>query len=57
MFFLNGEAASVPASVRTALRRLADERRLEAGFEAPAELWDVVYGWYRQGFVKAGEAG
>jgi 50S ribosomal protein L16 3-hydroxylase len=57
MFFLNGEAASVPASARTLLRRLADERRLDAGFDAPAELWDVVYGWYRQGFVEAGEAG
>jgi 50S ribosomal protein L16 3-hydroxylase len=56
IFFLNGEAAAVPAPARPALRRLADERRLEAGFEAPAELWDVVYGWYRQGFVDAGEA-
>ena len=56
IFFLNGEAAAVPAPARPALRRLADERRLEAGFEAPAELWDVVYGWYRQGFVDTGEA-
>ncbi len=56
IFFLNGEAASAPAPARPALRRLADERRLEAGFDAPVELWDVVYGWYRQGFVDAREA-
>src|SRR5258706_1658938 len=49
IFFLNGEATEVPAPARPALRRLADERRLGAGFEAPAELWDAAYGWYRQG--------
>jgi hypothetical protein len=34
------------------VRRLADRRRLDAPLAAPAELLDVAYAWYLQGYLK-----
>jgi 50S ribosomal protein L16 3-hydroxylase len=51
MFFLNGEALDVPPEARAALRRLADARRLPAGFEAPAAFWRIAHAAYARGFV------
>jgi 50S ribosomal protein L16 3-hydroxylase len=56
MFFLNGEPVENAPNARACLRRLADERRLAAPVEAPAEFWDLAHGWYRSGFVHPGEA-
>jgi 50S ribosomal protein L16 3-hydroxylase len=56
IFFMNGEAVEVPAKARAGIQRLADERRVAGPLEAPAEFWDVAYGWYLQGFAHAGEA-
>lgn len=51
MFFLNGDSVDAPAPARTALRRLADERRLGAPIRAAAPFWDAAHAWYMQGFV------
>jgi 50S ribosomal protein L16 3-hydroxylase len=51
MFFLNGERVAVPSAARTIVRRLADERRLEAPVKAGAAFWDTMHAWYLQGFV------
>jgi 50S ribosomal protein L16 3-hydroxylase len=50
MFYMNGEAARAAAG----LRRLADERKLEAPVRASREFWDTMHAWYLQGFVHAG---
>ena len=55
MFFLNGEAAEVPATARAMLQSLADGRRIAGPVEAPREFWDVTHGWYLQGYAHAGE--
>jgi 50S ribosomal protein L16 3-hydroxylase len=55
MFFVNGEAAEIPAKARAMATRLADERRIAGPFKAPREFWDVAHGWYLQGFAHAGE--
>ena len=55
MFFLNGEAAEVPAKARAMLQSLADGRRIAGPVEAPREFWDVTHGWYLQGYAHAGE--
>jgi 50S ribosomal protein L16 3-hydroxylase len=52
MFFMNGERVAVPAGVRALVRRFADRRRLEAPLDAPAQLVELAYAWYRQGYVK-----
>ncbi len=52
MFFINGERAEVPARARAPVRRLADRRRLDAPLATPAELLDVAYAWYLQGYLK-----
>jgi 50S ribosomal protein L16 3-hydroxylase len=56
MFFVNGEAAEVPAKARAMLQGLADRRRIAGPVRAPREFWDVTHGWYLQGFAHAGEA-
>jgi 50S ribosomal protein L16 3-hydroxylase len=55
-FFINGEAASVPAAARVMLRRLADSRRLSHPIDAPAEFWTVIHPWYLEGYLHCGEA-
>lgn len=52
MFFINGERAAISARARPLVRRLADRRRLDAPLEAPAELFEVAYRWYLQGYLK-----
>ena len=52
MFFINGERAEVPARARAPVRRLADRRRLDAPLAAPADLLDLAYAWYLQGYLK-----
>jgi len=54
MFFLNGERVAAPPAARPALRRLADGRSLAPGEDAPRELWDLAYEWYRRGFARTG---
>ena len=49
MFFMNGEARTVPAPARAAMRRLADARRIPAPAKAPAAFWDVAHEWYLDG--------
>ncbi|HZZ92724.1 MAG TPA: cupin domain-containing protein [Usitatibacter sp.] len=57
LFFLNGESIEAAAAgARGMLRRLADSRRLSAPLAAPEEFWDVIHGWYLQGFVQLAEA-
>jgi 50S ribosomal protein L16 3-hydroxylase len=51
MFFLNGERAAVPRDARATIRRLADDRRLEAPVRAHAAAWETLHAWYVQGFV------
>jgi hypothetical protein len=51
MFFLNGERAAVPRDARATIRRLADDRRLEAPVRAHAAAWETLHAWYLQGFV------
>lgn len=56
MFFLNGERVAVPGAARSLVRRLADDRRLEAPVKADAAFWDTLHAWYLNGFVAcAGE--
>jgi hypothetical protein len=33
---------------------LADERKLAAPVDLPAEFWDLAHAWYLQGFVHFG---
>ena len=50
-FFLNGEEMRVPAGARATLRRLADSRTLSPPIDAGQDFWDVIHGWYMEGFV------
>jgi 50S ribosomal protein L16 3-hydroxylase len=52
MFFINGERAAIAARARPLVRQLADRRRLDAPLQAPAELLEVAYGWYLQGYLR-----
>ena len=54
MFFLNGERVQAPPAARRALRRLANDRSLAPGEDAPRELWDLAHAWYRKGFLRTG---
>jgi 50S ribosomal protein L16 3-hydroxylase len=56
IFFLNGEAAEVPAKARAMLQNLADARGIAGPIKAPPEFWDVAHAWYLQGFAHTGEA-
>ncbi|MDD5249302.1 MAG: cupin domain-containing protein [Rhodocyclaceae bacterium] len=51
LFFINGEAAAVPAVDRASFRRLADDRRLDdlAGISADGQT--LLHDWYRCGFL------
>jgi len=51
--FVNGEALVPPAGAWTALRRLANARELAPGTIAPPAV-DVLYRWYRDGFLHLG---
>lgn len=49
IFFMNGDARTVPAPARAAMRRLADARRIRPPAKAPADFWDVAHEWYLEG--------
>ena len=55
MFYMNGEAGSLPARSGAQARALADGRKLEAPVRAPLAFWDAAHAWYLQGFVHVGE--
>jgi len=50
-FFVNGESLRVPARQRAALAALADARRAAGRRLAAAGLADLVYEWYRSGYL------
>ena len=45
------EQLSAPAAARTLLRRFADRRMLAPASAIPAAAAEVIYDWYRAGFV------
>ena len=49
-FYMNGERFPAPAGVRPLLRRFADRRKLPPS-AAPATATEILYSWYRAGFV------
>jgi len=49
MFFLNGERVDVAPAARALVRRLADDRALDAPIRAGAPFWDAMHAWYVQG--------
>lgn len=51
LFFINGEAAHVPAADRTSFRRLADDRRIDDLAGIGAEGQALLHDWYRCGFL------
>jgi 50S ribosomal protein L16 3-hydroxylase len=53
-FYINGERCVAVAAARPLLRRLADRRRLAAAV-LPATALDLLYGWYRAGYLLPGE--
>jgi len=53
-FYLNGEYVSVEAADRPTLRHLADRRRLSAAESLSASALDLLYDWYRHGFLRIG---
>lgn len=52
--FLNGERFIAPRSARSALVRLADERRLDGIRDSDRELCDFLYRWYLVGWLHPG---
>jgi 50S ribosomal protein L16 3-hydroxylase len=49
--FMNGEPLDLPPARRRALLALADARRLAGARLARAALGDLLYAWYRQGYL------
>jgi len=49
--FVNGESLDLPPAQRRALSALADARRLEGARLARAALSDLLYAWYREGYL------
>jgi len=49
--FVNGEPLDLPAPRRRVLLALADARRLEGARLARVALGDLLYVWYRQGYL------
>lgn len=50
-FYMNGERCVPPAAAKLLLRRFADRRMLAPASAIPAAAADVLYDWYRAGFV------
>ncbi|MBI3524634.1 MAG: cupin domain-containing protein [Betaproteobacteria bacterium] len=56
-FFINGEACGVPGvsgvprGDLSTIRQLADQRRLADGVKLSEALLDLLYAWYRDGFL------
>ena len=55
-FYMNGERCLAPASTRLPLRRFADRRILPPKTALPAAAAEVLYGWYRAGFLMPASA-
>lgn len=52
MFYLNGETQRAENAVQTKLlRRLADERHLQAGTTLPTDLANTLHDWYCAGYL------
>lgn len=49
--FINGEAHSVDKESYLSLRVLADSRQLDATANLPAEVLDLLYQWYSDGYI------
>ncbi len=50
-FYINGERCTASPSARSALRRLADRRTLPPSAGWSAETGDLLYAWYRAGYL------
>ena len=50
-FFINGEPLVADSKARPALLKLADSRRIEGRLLARAGTGDLVFDWYRQGYL------
>ena len=50
-FFINGEESRPPATQTRALARLADRRRIAGRELARCGAADLLYGWYRDGYL------
>jgi len=55
-FFMNGESRRVNARIAHTLRRLADGRRLAPALACEPEGWELLYEWYRAGYLHIGAA-
>lgn len=55
MIFINGETVTPSTTARKALRELADQRRLRPGARLAADAREILYQWYRAGYVVLGE--
>jgi len=51
-FFVNGEVVASRSAQRNALAALADRRRVPGRALARAALGDLIYEWYRAGFLR-----
>ncbi len=49
--YINGERCVAPAAARAALRRLADRRALPPSAVLTAAARDLLYAWYRAGYL------
>ena len=54
MIFINGESAAAGASARRTLQRLANERSLAPATRFDEGTRDLLYQWYRSGYVEIG---
>jgi 50S ribosomal protein L16 3-hydroxylase len=54
LIFINGESVAVSARARESLREFADQRRLDPGARLSADARDILYQWYRAGYVVIG---
>ncbi len=58
MIFVNGEAQKTNSGVPVELRRLADKRRLHGGrIRMRGLVTDLLYAWYRAGYIHASLSG
>ena len=55
MIFINGESVTVNAATRKTLQQLADQRSLPPGTRIGTAARELLYKWYRAGYVEIGE--
>ncbi|MGH8670581.1 MAG: JmjC domain-containing protein [Burkholderiales bacterium] len=51
VFFINGEALHINRQIQRSLAMLADKRRLPAGGSYDEAILDLLYEWYRCGYI------